>query len=256
MPMKEKDRRLFFGWLMMGRGKRRQGLIEANARMNSCRLEFYKMKRHKKAWVLKINIAGGMIVKEESNMRSKFEHMFENMTKEYPLSYAVIETKEISFSEEVRKYCEANTCNAYGKSWTCPPGVGTVEECKRRTLSFSHMLVFSSFFELEDSFDFEGMMRAMDEFKKICRQIDDIVHNYLDRYLILSNEGCNRCATCTYPDQPCRMPDKIHPSIEGFGIWVNELAKSAGLAYHHGKDTVTYFGGVLFDEKDLRYLVS
>ncbi len=177
-----------------------------------------------------------------------FKHILESVATENPLSYGVIETTQIAFSEDVRRYCEANTCNSYGKNWTCPPGVGTVEECKKRTLSFRHMLVFSSYFALEDSFDFEGMMRAREEFKKVCRQIDAAVQNELDRYLILSNEGCDRCVTCTYPDAPCRMPDKIHPSIEGFGIWVNELAKSAGLAYHHGKDTVTYFGGVLFDE--------
>lgn len=189
--------------------------------------------------------------KTDLKMHTIFEHIFEGITDKHPLLYNVIETKEISFSEEVRKYCEKNTCNAYGKSWACPPGVGTVEECKRRALSFSHMLVFSSYFELEDSFDFEGMMRAMEEFKKLCAKIDSAAHKYLDQFFILSNEGCNRCAVCTYPDQPCRMPKQVHPSIEGFGIWVNELAKSAGLLYHHGKDTVTYFGGLLFNEDAL-----
>jgi len=187
----------------------------------------------------------------EKILEKKFSEIFENTTMKPEFFYSVIETEKISFSEEVRKYCEANTCNEYGKRWTCPPGVGTVSQCKAKALSFSNIMVFSSYFELEDSFDFEGMMSARDDFEKICEWIDDTVKNYLNKYIMLSNEGCKRCVTCTYPDKPCRMPQKLHPSIEGFGIWVNELAASAGLKYNNGKNTITYFGGVLFNANDL-----
>lgn len=190
------------------------------------------------------------IMKKNEKIKNYFDEILKTMDTFPNFRYEVIETKEISFSEEVRKYCEANTCNAYGKSWTCPPGVGTVEQCRMKTLSYSHMLVFSAYFALEDSFDIEGMMDARQDFKKICELLDDTIKNYCEQYLILSNEGCNRCVICTYPEQPCRMPDKLHPSIEGFGIWVNKLADSAGLAYNNGKDTITYFGGLLFNESD------
>ncbi|MFQ6804175.1 MAG: DUF2284 domain-containing protein [Lachnospiraceae bacterium] len=34
-------------------------------------------------------------------------------------------------------------------------------------------------------------------------------------FLILSNEGCDLCSECTYPEAPCRFPDRSHGSIEG-----------------------------------------
>ena len=79
----------------------------------------------------------------------------------------------------------------------------------------------------------------------VDRLADRIKPNFPEA-LILSNEGCGRCKTCTYPDAPCRFPDKLYPSIEGFGFIVSELARQAGIRYNNGPDTVTFFGAVLF----------
>ena len=65
-------------------------------------------------------------------------------------------------------------------------------------------------------------------------------------FLLLSNEGCARCGTCTWPDAPCRFPEELSPSVEGFGIMVYELAKSAGLVYRSSSESVRYFGMCCF----------
>lgn len=64
--------------------------------------------------------------------------------------------------------------------------------------------------------------------------------------LLLSNEGCNRCSHCTYPSAACRNPEMLFPSLEGFGINVFMLAKTADLKYMNGENTVTYFGMLLY----------
>lgn len=46
--------------------------------------------------------------------------------------YGTVDTASISFSREVRKMCEVNTCRQYGKTWACPPGLGTLEECQKK----------------------------------------------------------------------------------------------------------------------------
>lgn len=46
--------------------------------------------------------------------------------------WAVVEVKDIEFSEEVVAACRANYCGNYNKSWMCPPHVGTLEELKSR----------------------------------------------------------------------------------------------------------------------------
>ena len=68
---------------------------------------------------------------------------------------------------------------------------------------------------------------------------------YPDAYA-LSTEGCSICATCTYPDAPCRFPDQMHPAVESYSISVVELAKISGVRYINGADSITYFSVILF----------
>ena len=157
--------------------------------------------------------------------------------------WGFIEPSEIVFHEEVRRMCEENRCGQYGKTWACPPGVGSFEECRDRCLAFPRAMVFSGCYELEDCFDAEGMARGHGEFAKSCAALRSRLEG---EFLLLSNEGCGRCARCTYPDAPCRFPDSVAASVEGYGIFVYELAKSAGLRYKNPGDTVTYFGMCCF----------
>ena len=162
--------------------------------------------------------------------------------------YGIIDTAQIDFSHEVRKMCEVNTCRKYGTTWACPPAIGAVEECRDRCLKYEKFLVFSGKYQLEDSFDIEGMELAMKEFKTIVAAIDAGIKPHLSDYLLLGNEGCGTCATCTYPDAPCRFPENVHGSIEGYGIWVSKVAEAAGVRYINGENTVTFFGALLYNE--------
>lgn len=159
-------------------------------------------------------------------------------------SFGYIKTSEILFSEEVRRICEGNQCRNYGKTWVCPPAVGTFEECCSRCLSYSSAFVFASTYKLEDSFDFDGMAQGHRQFKVVC---DRLYERLTSPSILLSNEGCIRCKTCTYPSHPCRFPNKLFPSLEGYGILVNELAKTAGIPYNSGTNSVSYFGLVCYD---------
>ena len=158
----------------------------------------------------------------------------------------LIKTGELNFYPEIRNICQENTCRGYGKTWACPPAVGTLDECKVRIMGYENMLLFSQMFQLEDSFDFEGMHDGMVRFKQTVDRFAEAIKPVVNNGLILSNEGCNRCKVCTYPDAPCRFPDKLYPSIEGFGFIVSELASQAGIKYNNGPNTVTFFGALLY----------
>ena len=161
--------------------------------------------------------------------------------------WGLIKTAALRFYPQIRQICEGNSCRGYGKTWACPPAVGTLEECTNRVLRYENMLLFSQKFELEDSFDFESMEHGMKTFKVTVDRFAEAVKEHMDDSLILSNEGCGRCRDCTYPDSPCRFPDKLYPSIEGFGFIVSELAQQAGIKYNNGPNTVTFFGAVLYN---------
>lgn len=163
--------------------------------------------------------------------------------------FGAIGTKNLKYYPEVRKICEGNVCRNYATSWACPPAVGSLEECRARTEQYDTMLLFSKKYDLEDSFDFEGMTAGLQNFKRAVDAFDEKLKGILPAFLLLANEGCGRCKKCTYPDAPCRFPQLLHPSLEGYGFVVNELAGRAGIRYNNGPDTVTYFGALLFNEE-------
>jgi len=154
----------------------------------------------------------------------------------------------LRFSPEIRQICEQNSCRCYGTTWACPPAVGTLSECKARVMQYENMLLFSKKYDLEDSFDFEGMTAGLHHFKKTVDTFQTFIDDILSEYLLLSNEGCGRCKTCTYPDASCRFPAQLHHALEGYGFSVNELAAQAGIRYNNGPNTVTFFGALLFND--------
>lgn len=160
--------------------------------------------------------------------------------------YGLISTAEIPFEQEIRKICEDNGCRLYGTTWACPPAVGTVEECRARCLQYQTAMVFNAVYPLEDSFDYEGMMQGHTAFKDLCDRFYELVKPQLKEFLLLSNEGCKRCEICTYPSAPCRQPERLFPSLEGFGIHVAKLAGRANEKYVNGINSVTYFGMLLY----------
>lgn len=160
-----------------------------------------------------------------------------------------INVSALNYYPEVRTICEGNSCRNYGSSWACPPAIGTLEACRHRVSQYDTMLLFSRKYELEDSFDFEGMTEGLLNFKQLVDTFQQKLAGTLSDYLLLSNEGCGRCAQCTYPDAPCRFPQLLHHSLEGYGFMVNELAGQADIRYNNGSNTVTFFGALLFRQR-------
>ncbi|MDR1443319.1 MAG: DUF2284 domain-containing protein [Treponema sp.] len=157
--------------------------------------------------------------------------------------YAVIPTSALNFVEALYKSCEANLCGNYNRSWSCPPASGTMEDQKRRICAYQNAFVFTTKFDLEDSFDFEGMEKAKNIHDDTTRSIHDVVGRTNPVY---GAGGCGVCKPCAYPE-PCRFPEKLYSSIESAGINVTDLSRAAGIRYNNGPNTVTYFSMVLFN---------
>lgn len=160
--------------------------------------------------------------------------------------YSVLPTGEIPFSPAVLEACQRNACGKYGTSWTCPPGAGTPGELERKIKSYENAAVFTCKYDIEDSFDFEGMADAHKKAKKVFAAVADEMRAAGETFYILGNEGCGLCKSCTYPDAPCRFPDRATPSVEACGINVMQLAKNVGVKYINGPNTVTYFCMILW----------
>lgn len=158
---------------------------------------------------------------------------------------ACISTRQIPFGDFVRAACEENACGKYGACWTCPPAVGSVESLQKRILSYDKAIVYTTVHTLEDSFDIEGMFEAGKQHKhfdlSLCRHLGN-------EKMLLSSGACSLCSRCTYPDAPCRHPERALISVEACGIDVTALAKECGIRYYNGENTVTYFSMLLYRE--------
>ncbi|WP_070000915.1 DUF2284 domain-containing protein [Cellulosilyticum sp. I15G10I2] len=162
---------------------------------------------------------------------------------------AVIDVEKIVFRQELRDMCKSNVCGKYGTNWACPPGIGELEEVKIRAEEYAKALVIQTVYQLEDSFDFEGMLESKKEHKKVLEKIFNRIKEIypeIDK-MALSAGGCEYCEKCTYlENQPCRFPDQLIAPIEGYGIDVTALANTSGIPYNNGPNTVSYMSAVLF----------
>lgn len=168
---------------------------------------------------------------------------------EYPVcQYQILNSDEILFSEKVRHICKAE-CERYGKSWSCPPAVGDVEECHRRCLAYKSALVFTTMAEVSDASVLSETLATRSAHEAITRNICDELKNRGARCLPLSSESCQICENCAYPE-PCRFPGKAIPCVESYGILVTEIAEKCGIDFYYDNCTVTWFGLIFFGESE------
>lgn len=162
------------------------------------------------------------------------------------LQYEFFSPEELEFSDRVRYVCE-NECPMYGKSWACPPAVGSVEECKARCLSFKHALLISTITEVSDIANIEETLATRAPHEEITREVHALVKEQSENTMVLSTEACAHCENCSYPDAPCRFPNRMYPCVESHGIVVTSLAEKYGIDFLAGGNIVTWFSIIFFD---------
>ena len=160
--------------------------------------------------------------------------------------YDFIDPAALEFTSRVRWICE-HECPMYGKSWACPPGVGSVEACVARCGSYKNCLMISTITEVADISDMEATLATRPEHEAITNQVRDLMRAQGVEPYILSTEACAACERCTIADGlPCRRPDRMHPCIESHGINILPLLEELGLAFQYGENVVTWFSLLFF----------
>ena len=161
---------------------------------------------------------------------------------------SVIDARKIETDRAFRSMCESNACGVYGKCYMCPPDVGDIDELMAQVGNYDLALVYQTVTELEDSYDFEGMIEAKKNTYPITQKLRTVFADMgITKVLHLGAGGCGVCPTCAKrTGEPCRFPELAMPSLEAYGINVSALAKASDMKYINGQDTVTYFGAVLF----------
>ena len=175
--------------------------------------------------------------------------LLEKQMGELPIvQYEFFETAELTFSPRVRSVCQLD-CPRYGTSWACPPAVGTVEACRERCLAYPRALMLTTMSEVADIADLEGTLAARTDHEEITRAVRELFRAQGVEPYVLSTESCALCEECTYPDAPCRHPDRMFPCVESQGILVTELSERHGIGFWAEGNIVTWFSLLLFDEE-------
>ena len=163
-------------------------------------------------------------------------------------AWADLDVSTIELKPEVRDMCAVNSCGQYGKRWSCPPGCGTLEECAQRLKDFDRGILVQTYGDIEDGFDFEAMMEIEADHKEHFLEMYDALRGSGAQILAIGAGCCTQCAKCTYPDEPCRFPEKMISSMEAYGMLVLEVCKANGLTYYYGPDKMAYTSCFLVKE--------
>ena len=154
----------------------------------------------------------------------------------------LVDVKTLKPREEVRDMCAVDKCHAYNKNWSCPPGCGTIPECDAEMQSYDWGVLVQVTMDMEDEMDYEAWMDAAQGLRDNMVELHAALREQYEYVLALGGAGCDICAKCTYPDAPCRFPQKRMSGMEGYGLVVADVCRDNGLLYYYGTDTITYTG--------------
>ena len=135
------------------------------------------------------------------------------------------------------------TCK-YGKHCCLYPGsfdpvtVGHLDIIKRAAAIFDTVVV--GVLHNPDKLGCFSVEQRMDMLRRACEGIHNVEIIAWPGLLALGAGTCTRCKECTYPDAPCRFPDKRVSSMEACGLVVMDTCKANGLGYYYGPQSIAY----------------
>ncbi len=160
--------------------------------------------------------------------------------------YHFFDPRELEFSQRIRWICE-HECPMYGKSWACPPAVGTVEQCRAKCLGYGSALLISTITEVADIANIHETLSTRADHEAVTNAVRDLMRAQGVEPYVLSTESCAECQRCACLDgQPCRFPDRMHPCVESQGINLIPLIEELGLTFQYGENVVTWFSLLLY----------
>ncbi len=170
----------------------------------------------------------------------------EEFITQFPLyQYAFAAPSDVQFEEKTRQYCKQE-CPNYGSSWSCPPAVGRIQQCRERCMEYTDVLFFSSVTEVPDITDRTVQAQTRATHAKMTRIIEDFMQENGLLLYTLSSGPCGICSKCGFPKEKCRHPAEMHPCIESHGIAASDLAELCCMDYYMGENLLLWFTVIFY----------
>ena len=154
--------------------------------------------------------------------------------------YARLDVSTLEFMQEIRDMCNPNQCRNYNKSWSCPPACVSLEEMRERVKDYTNGIIVQTVGDLEDSLDWDGIMETGARHKNNFGAMREELSKKHPFMIAMGAGECKLCDTCTYPDEPCRHPDKMEVSMEASGLFVSKVCTDNNLKYNYGPEHIAF----------------
>ncbi len=186
-------------------------------------------------------------MKEIGKVRTEDEtlRLAEKLAVQAGFRTALFDAKLLCPEPEVRRMCADNRCSRFGASWSCPPACGSIKDLSEQMAGYEIGLLLVSVSDVDGDFDLEGIRNVDQLHKKRFDTVVRQVRQMLPKCMPMAAGSCTRCVKCTYPDAPCRHPDRLYPSMEACGLIVSNVCDLCGIRYNNGPSTITFVSCIL-----------
>ena len=152
--------------------------------------------------------------------------LLEEKLAELPLYiYDFLDPKELEFSSRIRWICE-NECPMYGRSWACPPGVGTVDHCQGKCLSYENCLLISTIVEVADITNIDETLATRPEHEAVTNQVRDLM-----RELAKHGIACDGHVAHQITQREYDYYDRIYYMDGSNARWLRRLLKDTSKCF-------------------------
>lgn len=139
--------------------------------------------------------AKGMLFREEDPATRWLEK-----AKELGFDMAVtMDPQALTVREDVRAMCSEDKCGAYNKNWTCPPAVGTTEECQRKMRQYRQGILLQSIGHMSKAVDSKCYRETERRHMQNLYILAEWIRKEHPDALCLGAGGCRVCRQCSYP---------------------------------------------------------
>ena len=156
---------------------------------------------------------------------------------------AFVDTKDLVFDPEFRKYCEEDKCGNYDVNYSCPPYCGTPEEMQAKVMQYDRLLLIQTSWDVSDVMNTEETAEAKAKHNAISYEVLEKLKPFDVVSDAMMAGPCKLCKKVCMQmiGKPCPREYKVFSCLSAYCINVAKLAETAGLECWCGNTRVLYF---------------
>ena len=171
-----------------------------------------------------------------------------NMAKQLGFAdVAVIDTGDILFDSDFRRYCEQNLCGKFDANYTCPPYCGTAQQMRENVLRHKNALVVRSLHQGVKYTERDAVRAAQVKHNEDMLSLVNALKQRGLAPLMAGASDCTLCQTCLRAQgNPCPHGEERFSCMSAYCINVADLAQKCSIDYTYSEGGLSLFGMICY----------